>query len=144
MPLAFVQQQHIYGEVLKTQGHIYLVLKHILGNQEREPHSFPTLHLGEFWTVLAHYPPPFSFSFSFSFIDTVCDTSHCHSDSWFISIRCERDSPPEACAALWGWQVAWCSSSLHCCPAALTSFDIHTYFIPRWSCYHSAGRIQEE
>lgn len=48
MPSAFVQQQHIYGEVLKAEVHIYLLLKHILGNQEREAHSFPTLHLGEF------------------------------------------------------------------------------------------------
>lgn len=48
MPPAFEQQQHIYGEVLKVEGHIYLRLKHILGNQKREAHSFPTLHLGEF------------------------------------------------------------------------------------------------
>lgn len=31
-------------------------------------------------------------------------------------------------------QVAWCYTTaprgLHCCPAALTSFDIHTYLIP--------------
>lgn len=45
---AFVQQQHIYDDVLKAEAHIYLLLKHILGSQEREAHSFPTLHLGEF------------------------------------------------------------------------------------------------
>lgn len=39
---------YIYSEVLKAEGRIYLLLKHILGNQEREAHSFPTLHLGEF------------------------------------------------------------------------------------------------
>lgn len=38
----------IYGDVLEAEAHIYLLLKHILGSQEREAHGFPTLHLGEF------------------------------------------------------------------------------------------------
>lgn len=50
MPPTFVRQQHIYiyGDVLKAEGHIYLLVKHILGNQERKAHGFPTLHQGEF------------------------------------------------------------------------------------------------
>lgn len=42
------RQQHIYDDVLEAEAHIYLLLKHILGSQEREAHGFPTLHLGEF------------------------------------------------------------------------------------------------
>lgn len=48
MPPASVQQRHIYDNILKAEAHIYLLLKHILGKQDREAHSFPILHLGEF------------------------------------------------------------------------------------------------
>lgn len=134
---AFVQQQHIYGEVLKAEGHIYLLLKHILGNQEREAHSFPTFHLSEFWTVhacslpfLLHLSFPFVFSLSTQYLTPLS----CHPDSWFIATRRKRESHLEGCVALGGRQVAWRYTTgpcgLHCCPAALTSFDIHTYLIP--------------
>lgn len=48
MPPCLCAAAYIYGEVLKSEGHIHLLLKHILGNQEKEPHGFPTLHLGGF------------------------------------------------------------------------------------------------
>lgn len=59
---------YIYGDVLKAEGHIYLLVKHILGNQERKAHGFPTLHQGEFWTIHAcSLPFLLHLSFALSF-----------------------------------------------------------------------------
>ena len=40
--------QHMNRDVLKVEGNIHLLVKHILGIRKSKLHSFFTLHLGEF------------------------------------------------------------------------------------------------
>lgn len=152
MPPAFVQQQHIYGEVLKAEGHIYLWLKHILGNQEGEAYSFPTLHLGEFRTVQA-CPFPFllhlSFPFVFSFSTLYLTPMSYLPDSWFIVIRCKGEPDLERCVALGGGSVVLHRRTLRFALLSCHTDIIWHSYLPHirqngWSHYHSAGGIQEE
>ena len=140
MPPAFVQQQqqqHIYGKVLKAEGHIYLPLKHILGNQGRETHSFPTLYLAEFRSIHTCSLPFFPHLSFLLFFLPLPNIWHL----WAAILTDDlfpwgaKGSPTlKDVRHLGGRQVAWCYTtgpcSCHCCIATLTSLDIHTHLIP--------------
>lgn len=153
MPPAFVQQQHIYGKVLKAEALIYLLLKHIFGKQEKEAHSFPMLHLGEFWTVHAHsllFLLHFSFPFIFFSQPSVWHLSATTITADLFPLGAKGSPTLKDVQHWWGGGGVAASHRPLWFALLSCSADVmwHSY-LPHtlqngWSRYHSAGGIQEE
>ncbi len=139
---------YIYGDVLKVEGHIYLLLKHILGNQEREAHSFPTLHLGEFWTVHTHslpFPLHLSFPFVFPLLNSVWHlwAATCTADLCLLGAKDSLTLKDVWHGVVLHHRLLQFALLSHSTDVIWHSYLPHT-LQNGWSCYHSAGGIQEE